>query len=642
VGLSRAQGAVTGSGTAAADPIGTGFTYQGRLTEGGELVKGTCDFIFELYDQAGSGSPPKGGTLLGTEKKTDVALSEGLFTVELDFGAGAFAGGARWLQIEVDCGSGAVALSPRQALTPAPYALALPGMVTMENPYSPNVVGGYWGNVVGESVVGASIGGGGNKSAPNQVLEDYAAVGGGIGNTASGMDATVGGGEGNTASGGWSVVTGGWGNTASGFQAFVGGGISNTATYSYTAVSGGQGNTASAEHAAVGGGWYNRAEAQFSTIAGGWYNQASAPYATIAGGGPADPEKPDTTNNRVTDEYSTIGGGGNNRAGDGDKDTTTASYATISGGLYNIASKTSATVGGGEFNAASGIHATVGGGGGNTANAPGATVDGGYANTANDSYATVGGGSVNTANDSYATVGGGSDNNAGGMFLSAEFATIGGGEKNSAYSDHTTISGGYGNMTGGMALGAEFATIGGGESNHAADNYTTIGGGFQNAAWRELTTIPGGAEAVASNYGEMAYASGKFTDQGDAQTSMYVLRNTTTGAGSTVELFLDGVDQRLTLGTRTTVTFDILVVGRTEYGTSGGYHILGVIENLNGSTAFVGTPSVDILGEDDVTWDVWVEADDTNDALIIKVSTPKFGSPPVRWVATVRTVEVAW
>ena len=104
-------------------PLAPAFTYQGRLADGSGPVTGTCDFAFRLYDQAGSGSPPTGGTLLGTETAKGVAVVGGLFTVFLDFGAGAFQGQARWLEVEVDCGDGGATLSPRQALTAAPYAL---------------------------------------------------------------------------------------------------------------------------------------------------------------------------------------------------------------------------------------------------------------------------------------------------------------------------------------------------------------------------------------------------------------------------------------------------------------------------------------------------------------------------------------
>ncbi|GIV94152.1 MAG: hypothetical protein WHS83_06470 [Chloroflexus sp.] len=56
-----------------------------------------------------------------------MTVSNGLFTVTLDFGPGAFTGDARWLQIAVRCtgDSGYTALTPRQPLTAAPYALGL-------------------------------------------------------------------------------------------------------------------------------------------------------------------------------------------------------------------------------------------------------------------------------------------------------------------------------------------------------------------------------------------------------------------------------------------------------------------------------------------------------------------------------------
>jgi len=137
VGLARAQGpqppteSVQPQGGAGiqATALGTAFTYQGQLKSGGNPVNGTCDFQFALYAAA------SGGTPLGTQTKTGVNVSNGLFTIpDLDFGAGAFQGDARWLQIGVKCAgdSDYVPLSPRQALTAAPYALSLrPGAYVM-------------------------------------------------------------------------------------------------------------------------------------------------------------------------------------------------------------------------------------------------------------------------------------------------------------------------------------------------------------------------------------------------------------------------------------------------------------------------------------------------------------------------------
>jgi hypothetical protein len=101
--------------------LGSGFTYQGQLNRANNAATGTCDFQFSLWDAL------SGGTQVSTTKLASaVALTKGLFTVQLDFGAGAFNGDARWLQIAVRCpaGSGAfTTLEPRQALTPSPYAL---------------------------------------------------------------------------------------------------------------------------------------------------------------------------------------------------------------------------------------------------------------------------------------------------------------------------------------------------------------------------------------------------------------------------------------------------------------------------------------------------------------------------------------
>jgi hypothetical protein len=131
VGLARAQGpqppteSVQPQGGAGiqATALGTAFTYQGQLKKAGSPISGTCDFQFSLWDAS------TGGTQIGsTQTKTGVSVSNGYFTIpNLDFGAGAFQGDARWLQIGVKCAgdSDYVPLSPRQALTAAPYALGL-------------------------------------------------------------------------------------------------------------------------------------------------------------------------------------------------------------------------------------------------------------------------------------------------------------------------------------------------------------------------------------------------------------------------------------------------------------------------------------------------------------------------------------
>ena len=101
----------------------TAFTYQGRLNTGGTPANGVYDLQFTVHDAEASGSQ------IGPTWTTNgVSVSNGLFTTTLNFGAGVFNGNARWLSVAVrtNGGAGFTVLSPRQPLTPAPYALYAP------------------------------------------------------------------------------------------------------------------------------------------------------------------------------------------------------------------------------------------------------------------------------------------------------------------------------------------------------------------------------------------------------------------------------------------------------------------------------------------------------------------------------------
>ena len=98
---------------------GTAFTYQGRLNDGGNPANGLYDVTFALFAASSGGSP-----LNGTITNSGLAVSNGLFTVLLDFG-GQFNGNDRWLEAGVRTNGGGLftTLTPRQKLTPAPYAI---------------------------------------------------------------------------------------------------------------------------------------------------------------------------------------------------------------------------------------------------------------------------------------------------------------------------------------------------------------------------------------------------------------------------------------------------------------------------------------------------------------------------------------
>lgn len=105
----------------------TAFTYQGQLKSNGTPTTGLHDFRFRLFDAAA------GGTQVGsTLCFDDVNVSNGAFTVRLDFGQQFITPGQRHIDIQVrrEIGQpctddfGYVLLTPRQQLTATPMALS--------------------------------------------------------------------------------------------------------------------------------------------------------------------------------------------------------------------------------------------------------------------------------------------------------------------------------------------------------------------------------------------------------------------------------------------------------------------------------------------------------------------------------------
>jgi hypothetical protein len=540
--------------------LGTAFTYQGQLKKNNSAVNDVCAMTFSVWDALTSG-----GQLGSAQIINPVTVTNGLFTAQLNganqFGASAFNGQERWLQIAVQCaGDGSPIMLARQQLTAAPYALyavnsgstnALQGRtitttapttgqvlkwngsawspasdsvgtggaistvvagngltgggtsstVTLTvnfagngsaptvarsdhnhdasywnlngnsgatvnnfigttdnmtftvrvsntnalrivpNTTSPNLIGGYSGNVISSTLVGATIAGGGNSGNINRITDNYGAIGGGrknqagngnttsndapyatVGggndNTASGSDSTVGGGTRNTASGSSSTIAGGQVSTVLGDFATVGGGFGHAANGTYSFIGGGSGNTIGSDAIIVSGQVF--AAGDFAAIGGGAGHTADGDYSFIGGGS--------GNTILITATYATIGGGIGN--------TAAYTYATVGGGNSNLASGSRATVSGGDEGVASGDYATVGGGNDNTASGAFAVVGGGTINLASGTYATVGGGQVNTASGSRSVVSGGGGNTASGAY-----AVVPGGNSNIAQGDFSLAAG---------------------------------------------------------------------------------------------------------------------------------------------------------------------------------------------------------
>ncbi len=378
-----------GIGASGAEPIGTAFTFKGRLLENGTKVSGTYDLKFTLYDDKTGGSPT-GGPL----SVTDVAVSDGLFTVTLDFGASVFTGDARWVKLEVKTNgaSSYVTLSPRHSLQPSPhtqYAASAGTATSATTAATATTANG----VSSGAVTAAGIASGNVVKSLNTLKDDVTLVAGAnLTLIPSGQALTL------SSPSDWHL--GGNSGTTPDTQ-FIGTTDNQPLEFKVNAdrvlrleLSAGSPNI-------IGGYKSNKVDATAwgATIGGGGsngiVNLVQSSFGTIAGG----------ANNIIQSsaEYSAIGGGGGNAVWAG------SDHSTIAGGAGNSlqSGAINASIGGGAGNAIqSGDHqATIAGGSANLieAGAHNSTIGGGQLNRvkANATYATVPGGLLNEAGGAY-------------------------------------------------------------------------------------------------------------------------------------------------------------------------------------------------------------------------------------------------
>jgi hypothetical protein len=311
----------------------------------------------------------------------------------------------------------------------------------------------------------------------------------------------------------------------------------------------------------------------------------------------------------------------------------------------------------------------------------GSVIGGGRSNTTNSGYSTVAGGYNNTCSAAYGFIGGGKENDTGGSYYGCE--TIGGGKFNSTgagYSDYGTICGGYDNTLSGYAAticggwgniasynratvggggsntssgycstiaggqqnvnSGALATIGGGFANYATATYSTVAGGESNTASGFYSMVPGGKVAVANKYGQLAHAAGSFAAAGDAQHSIFVLRNKTSGAvAGPTEMGLDGSTTRLTIDSGKILSGTINILGsKSDGATIARYLRQFTIKNVGGTTTLVSTATI---GTDETNGTaISITANNTSDYLSIQTSG--VNNQTWRWVAIVDCVDMAY
>lgn len=155
----------------------TTFTYQGKLTDSG-TPQTIYQMEFKLFASV-DGSDQIGSTITNN----NVAVNGGVFTVNLDFGAPAFPGADRYLQISVrrSAAESFVTLNPRQQIASSPYSIRTLSAAQADIALDANKLGGVDASqYVTISTVGNSF----IKNATTTQTADFNVSGNGIvGNT---------------------------------------------------------------------------------------------------------------------------------------------------------------------------------------------------------------------------------------------------------------------------------------------------------------------------------------------------------------------------------------------------------------------------------------------------------------------------
>ena len=236
--------ALLGAHLSTAHAQGTAFTYQGQLQNNGSPASGTYNLTFTLF-----GTNTTGVAIAGPVTNNAVSVTNGLFTVMVDFGPGVFTGATNWLQIGVETNgvSSFTTLTPRQQLTPVPYAIYAENVGTVfasqltsigngnggsdnyfVGPSGNSTTSGSYNTANGVGALTNNTSGGGNAANGGKALYSNTS---GSGNTASGVDALY-----DNTSGNYNTANGiqalelnvsGTGNTADGAQAL----LVNTGSY---------------------------------------------------------------------------------------------------------------------------------------------------------------------------------------------------------------------------------------------------------------------------------------------------------------------------------------------------------------------------------------------------------------------------
>jgi len=216
--------------------------------------------------------------------------------------------------------------------------------------------------------------------------------------------------------------------------------------------------------------------------------------------------------------------------------------------------------------------------------------------------------------------------------------------------------------TNGIAIGklakasGSFSTAIGESTQATASNSTSIGYfnqstgqgsvtlGYDAQATGTQATALGLASRNAIN-GSLKFAGGKHQASGDAQAGLYPLMAETTDATQTTMVTYHNnsatasTNNQIIANADTAVSFLGTVVGKQSGSANvAAFKIEGVLVNNGGTTTLVNS-AITVL-DNTPSWALALSADDTNDALSVKVTGAAATS--IRWLANIQTAEVKY
>ena len=221
------------------------------------------------------------------------------------------------------------------------------------------------------------------------------------------------------------------------------------------------------------------------------------------------------------------------------------------------------------------------------------------------------------------------DRSSAAFVASGANAVICGGQSNNANAQFCVTGGGFSNYNSG-----DYGVIAGGNNNTASvGDYAVVGGGQDNNAQAEFGTVPGGRETFARRKGELAYGGATAVE---AQATRCVASVKTTDATPTTLGYTTTAQSNwntTTLEDTATIPFvsagtyvmtfrGTVVCMRAETtNTAGAWEIKGAMKKDSGGTvAFVGTPSVTLIGEDDGALDVTISLAGSDKGALIQAT----------------------